>query len=50
MWAMVAAFVTSSGMGKMDVWVLAVVLPSGRLTDIPCVTGVMCCRFHCACK
>jgi hypothetical protein len=50
MWGMVAPIGIYGFIGRMAVWVLVMVLPSGRLTDIPCVTGVMYFRLPCACR
>jgi hypothetical protein len=47
-------FGISGGIDRMAVWVLVMVmvlvLSFGRLTDITCMTCVICVRLPCACK
>jgi hypothetical protein len=48
MCAIIAPFGISDGIGRMDVCVLVVVVPFGRLTVMPCVVCVTFVRLPCA--
>jgi hypothetical protein len=50
MCATLSPFGISGGIGMVVVCVLVMMVPSGRLTEIPCCVGIMCLWSPCDCR